>query len=81
MICVFCQTENKDGAKSCKKCGVDLNVPPLWKPTWKWHAGVLTGIYAVLIVAYFAISAFLSRVPEPYRMRDIPSEITPWLEK
>jgi hypothetical protein len=81
MKCSFCQTENKDGTKYCRKCGVDLVTDPLWKPTWIWHVKVLGVIYVVLIVAYFAISQFLKRVPEPYRMRDVPKDITPWLKK
>jgi len=81
MQCLACQTENKEGANVCKRCGVDLNVAPLWKPTWKWHMKTLGVIYVLLIIAYFAISEFLSRVPEPYRMREIPKELTPWLNK
>ena len=81
MICVVCQTDNKDTNKTCRKCGVDLSTPPLWRPTWKWHARVLAGIYVVLTVAYFAISTFLSRLPPPYRLRQIPKEITPWMQK
>ncbi len=80
MKCLVCQTDNKDGAKVCRKCGVDLNLPPLWRPDWKWHAKVLGVIYVVLIALYFGISNFLGRIPEPYRMRQIPSEVTPWLQ-
>lgn len=81
MKCIVCQTDNKEGARVCRKCGVDMDTKPLWQPTWRWHAQVLGVIYVVLIVAYFAISSFLSRVPEPYRMREVPKEITPWLNK
>lgn len=81
MKCVVCQTENKETAKICRKCGVDLNVAPMWKPTWKWHFKVLGIIYGLLIVAYVGISYFLSRVPSPYRLRDIPDEVRPWLKK
>lgn len=52
-----------------------------WRPDWKWHLRALGIIYAGLVVVYFALSAFLSRVPEPYRMRDIPKEMTPWLDR
>jgi hypothetical protein len=55
--------------------------PEFWRPDWRWHAKALLGIYVFLAVAYFALSAFLSRVPEPHRMRDIPKEMTPWLKR
>src|SRR5690349_359422 len=53
----------------------------LWRPDWKWHLRTLLIIYAVLVVAYFGLSRFLSKVPEPWRMRDIPKEMTPWLKQ
>ncbi len=81
MICVVCQTDNKDTNRTCRKCGADLQTAPLWKPTWKWHLRVLGGIYLVLTAAYFAISTFLSRLPPPYRTREVPKEITPWIQK
>lgn len=81
MNCLVCQSENKEGAKACKNCGVDLSVEPMWRPTWRWHLKVLGSVYVVLVVIYFAISSFLSHVPEPYRLRDVPEEITPWLKK
>jgi len=82
MKCVACQTDNKDDAKVCRKCGLDLKPPSLWRPTWGWHLRVLGVIYGILIVAYFCISYFLGKVvPEPYRMRTIPKEVTPWLQK
>jgi len=82
MICVVCQTDNKDTNRTCRKCNLDLGTAAqLWAPTWKWHARVLGGIYLVLIAAYFAISTFLNRLPEPYRMREVPKEITPWMQK
>ena len=81
MKCVVCQNENKEGAKVCKKCGVNLNLDPVWQPDWRWHMRVLGAIYVALVIGYFAISTFLTRVPEPYRMREIPKDITPWLKK
>lgn len=80
MKCLVCQTDNKDNAKNCRKCGTDLTIEALWQPTWKWHAKVLGAIYVALIVAYFAISEFLNRIPPPYRVREVPKEITPWLK-
>jgi hypothetical protein len=81
MICVACQTDNKETNKTCRKCGVDLQTAPLWKPSWAWHAKVLAGIYLVLIGVYFALSHFLGSLPQPYRLREIPKEITPWMQK
>jgi hypothetical protein len=81
MKCIVCQMDNKEGVKNCKKCGTEMNLPLLWQPTWKWHLKVLGIIYACLIVAYFVISQFLSRIPEPYRMREVPKDVTPWLKR
>jgi hypothetical protein len=80
MKCSSCQTDNKDDVKSCRKCGAAFQIDPVWKPTWQWHLKVLGTIYAILIVAYFGISAFLKKLPPPYGMRDIPKEITPWMK-
>ena len=74
MKCPQCQTENKDQAKSCRKCGVNLQLTPLWKPTWKWHGKALLIIYAVLIVVFFVVKALL----KPY-VRQLPADVTPWL--
>ena len=74
MKCPSCQVDNKDGAKSCKKCGINLQLPPLWLPTWAWHRKTLMIIYAVLIVAFFLIRYWLN----PY-VRNLPEDITPWL--
>ncbi|HBU68847.1 MAG TPA: hypothetical protein DEE98_00510 [Elusimicrobia bacterium] len=74
MKCYKCQSENKENTKNCKKCGADLTPMPLWKPTWKWHARTLGAIFGALIAAYFLLNHLL----KPY-MRQIPSEITPWL--
>jgi hypothetical protein len=52
-----------------------------WKPDWRWHAKTLLSIYAALAVLYFVLSHLLARAPEPYRLRDIPAEMTPWLKK
>ena len=80
MKCALCQADNKDQAQVCRKCGANLQVEPIWHPTWKWHLKALSVIFVTLIAAYFAISQFLSRVPKPYRMRDVPKDITPWLK-
>ena len=49
MKCPRCQVENKDVAKTCRKCGMDLQLPPLWQPTKAWHLKTLGIIYAVLV--------------------------------
>ena len=55
--------------------------PALWTPTWAWHLKTLAVIYLLLTIVFFAVDHFLSRLPEPYRLRDIPPEMTPWLKK
>ena len=75
MKCPSCSSENKDAATQCKKCGMLLNVQPMWSPDWHWHAKVLGTIYVGLIIAYF----FLTWALKPY-LRDIPPEVTPWLK-
>jgi hypothetical protein len=52
-----------------------------WGPTWRWHLKALAGIYLFLTVFYFAMDHWLSRLSEPYRLRDVPMEMTPWLKK
>ncbi len=76
MKCPTCKTENKEPAKTCKKCGAMMNPQPIWSPTWQWHAKTLGMIYAGLIIVYFLLNWFL----KPY-LRDIPPEVTPWLKK
>ncbi|MFH1724173.1 MAG: zinc-ribbon domain-containing protein [Elusimicrobiota bacterium] len=81
MKCPNCTQENKENAKACKKCGRDLTAPPAWFPDWRWHARTLAIIYACLIVFYFATSFALKQLPEPYNIRKIPAELTPWLKR
>ena len=52
-----------------------------WTPDLKWHLKALGVIYAVLLVVYVALTAFLSRLPAPYGLRHIPPQLTPWLKK
>lgn len=75
MKCPKCQIENKENAKTCRKCGTDLVQVPLWRPSWKWHARTLAIIYGLLIVMFF----LLNHVLQPY-LRQIPKDITPWLK-
>ena len=72
--CPQCQTENKDQAKSCRKCGMNLLLPPLWQPTWAWHRRTLVMIYAIVIVVFFVVRSLL----KPY-VRDLPPDIAPWM--
>lgn len=80
MKCPKCKTENKDTAKFCKKCKFKFEeiqpVVQIWQPSWKWHLKTLGIIYLVLIIIFFTLNFLL----KPY-MREIPKEITPWLEK
>lgn len=55
--------------------------PALWHPTWRWHLKTLAVVYVVLTAVFFAVDRFLANLPEPYRLRDIPKEMTPWLKK
>jgi len=80
MKCPSCQIDLRDDAKNCKKCGLDLQAAPMWKPSWKWHVRVLGIIYVVLVLAYFVISHFLKKLPPPYRLRDVPKDVTPWIK-
>jgi hypothetical protein len=79
MKCQSCETDNKDTARYCRKCGMDLSAPAVWRPTWRWHIKALLTIYVVLIIAYFAINAILNRLPVPYHPRTVPKDLTPWL--
>lgn len=79
--CVNCQTENKAKSKNCKKCGWDLSLPPVWMPTWRWHAKVLGIITLGVFVLYFVANLLLSQLPPPFAIRKLPSEITPWLNR
>ena len=81
MICPNCSLENKDAAQACKKCARDLTLPPAWFPDWKWHMRTLGTIYAVVTAGYFAVTFALRQLPEPYHLRRIPPELTPWLGK
>ncbi len=75
--------QNKDkSSKSVKPVAPESVISePMWSPTWKWHATTLAIIYVCLTAAYFSVSAFLSRVPPPYKLREIPKELTPGLKK
>lgn len=79
MKCIGCGTENKDTAKTCKKCGRDTAVPAAWFPDAAWHLKTLGVIYACLTLFYLGATAVLSRLPKPYTLRAIPVEMTPWL--
>ncbi len=81
MKCPNCSQENKESASICRKCDRNLSAPPAWFPDWKWHARTLGVIYACVVVFYFVTSFALKQLPKPYHIRDIPSELTPWLNK
>lgn len=53
---------------------MNLQLPPLWQPTWRWHLKTLGIIYAILIVLFFVTKAAL----KPF-VRQLPPEVTPWL--
>ena len=74
MKCPQCQTDNKETAKTCRKCGLNLQLSPLWRPTWAWHRKTLGIIYGLLVIAFFVLKVVL----KPY-VRALPPEITPWM--
>ncbi|MFA5139494.1 MAG: zinc-ribbon domain-containing protein [Elusimicrobiota bacterium] len=80
MKCPNCSQENKDTAKVCKKCGRDLTMPPAWFPDWRWHTRTLAVIYLCVTVFYLATTFALRQLPKPYDIRQIPPELTPWLQ-
>lgn len=79
MKCLDCGVDNKDTAKTCRKCGRDLSAPPAWQPDALWHVRTLGIIYTGLLALYFGVSSALSTLPRPYHLRHIPVEMTPWL--
>jgi hypothetical protein len=48
----------------------------VWQPNLKWFLTVLITMYVLITIAFFTVNFLL----KPY-MRDIPKEITPWLDK
>lgn len=48
----------------------------VWQPNLKWFLKVLAIMYVLIIIAFFVINFLL----KPY-MREIPKQITPWLDK
>ncbi len=47
-----------------------------WMPTLAWLSKTFLIIALFLVIAFFALNFLL----KPY-MRDIPAELTPWLDK
>ena len=48
----------------------------VWQPNLKWFLKVLITMYILITIVFFVVNFLL----KPY-MRDIPKEITPWLNK
>lgn len=68
-------------AKSSAAAAPAVKPAEPWLPDWKWHLKTLAGIYVFLLIVYVGMNFFLSRLPAPYGLRDIPKEMTPWLKK
>ncbi len=70
-------------SESRRKCVAPEPVinEPMWTADVEMARDDVGGIYVCLTVAYFAASTFLSRVPPPYKLREIPKDLTPWLKK
>lgn len=47
-----------------------------WMPSLKWLAITFVIIFVCIVIAFFTLNYLL----KPY-MRDIPMELTPWLDK
>ncbi|WP_372519038.1 hypothetical protein [Candidatus Ruminimicrobiellum ovillum] len=54
----------------------DIKTQETWMPTFTWLCKSFLVITVFLVITFFSLNFLL----KPY-MRDIPSEITPWLEK
>jgi hypothetical protein len=81
MKCPNCNQENKDKAKTCRKCDREMSLPPAWFPDARWHLKVLGTIYVCVVIFYYSVSFLLRKLPKPYDIRNIPIEITPWLRQ
>lgn len=81
MKCPKCGHLNKEGLKACKKCNTLLVIEPLWTPDWQTHRKMLIWIFSTLLVVFFGLKLILHKLPDPYRIRQIPLEVTPWLKK
>lgn len=79
MKCINCGQDNRPNIKLCRKCGANLSMPPAWFPGWRWHLKTLSWIYLSLIAGFFLVSYLLHKLPPPYDQREIPQEMTPWL--
>jgi hypothetical protein len=53
---------------------MNLQLPPLWQPTWHWHLRTLGIVYIVVLVLFFTMKSLL----KPF-VRQLPPEVTPWL--
>lgn len=71
--------KNNNKIKPVAESAVPVGDP--WRPSWMWHLKALAGIYLFLTIFYFAVDHWLSHLPQPYRLRDVPMEMTPWLKK
>jgi hypothetical protein len=79
-FCPLCKAPLKPAATACGKCAAPVT-EGFWRPDRWWHLKALTGIFIFLGVVYTGLNWFLSRVSPPYRLREIPPELTPWLKK
>ncbi|MFC1546795.1 hypothetical protein ACFL4O_03650 [bacterium] len=59
MKCPNCEMINKEDVKICKKCGLDLTIVSMWKPTFRWHIKALVCIYISLGILYIILRLLL----------------------
>ena len=73
------QQQKKLSKKAAQALQIQEELSPPWFPDAAWHLKTLATIYVLLTAGYFGVSYLLSHLPKPYRLRDIPPEMTPWL--
>lgn len=74
------QPSKKLSKRQAQAQQIQDELSPPWFPDAAWHLRTLGVIYAVLVLAYFGVTALLKNLPKPYLLRDIPPEMTPWLQ-
>jgi hypothetical protein len=74
------QPSKKLSKRQAQAQQIQDELSPPWFPDAAWHLRTLGVIYAVLVLGYFAVTALLKNLPKPYLLRDIPPEMTPWLQ-
>ena len=64
MKCPNCETDNKDGARYCKKCGSDLSLLTIKRKPSKWIPVLVASIPAAVILSAIIVVAVTHNRPE-----------------